>query len=90
MLTTPWPEPRAASVKARVSAPPNPPLQTQELLKHLVIALLRARGGATPFLTVSTIQSMLYEWQASGTFAPTAGVIWNASQLIEYLKLTQN
>lgn len=95
MLTTPWPEPRAARGNARVSAPSNPPLQnpplqTQELLKHLVIALLRARGGATPFLTVSTIQSMLYEWQASGTFAPTAGVIWNASQLIEYLKLTQN
>lgn len=90
MLTTPWPEPHAASIKAHVSAPPNPPLQTQELLKYLVIALLRARGGATPFLTVSTIQSMFYEWQASGTFAPTAGVIWSASQLIEYLKLTQN
>ena len=75
---------------ASVSAPPNPPLQTQELLKHLVIALLRARSGATPFLTVSTIQSMLYEWQASGTFAPTAGVTWNASQIIEYLSLTQN
>lgn len=75
---------------ASVSAPPNPPLQTQELLKHLVKALLRARSGATPFLTVSTIQSMFYEWQASGTFAPTAGVTWNASQIIEYLSLTQN
>ncbi len=75
---------------ASVSAPPNPPLQTQELLKHLVIALLRARSGATPFLTVSTIQSMFYEWQASGTFSPTAGVIWNASQIIEYLSLTQS
>ena len=75
---------------ASVSAPPNPPSQTQELLKYLVIALLRARSGATPFLTVSTIQSMLYEWQASGTFAPTAGVTWNASQIIEYLSLTQN
>jgi len=138
MLTTPWPEPKLASVNAPVqvqkgklgaasymlafrassgsnsqaqkgkgsnkttlptaapvsappvSAPPNPPLQTQELLKHLVIALLRARSGATPFLTVSTIQSMLYEWQASGTFAPTAGVTWSTSQIIEYLRLTQN
>lgn len=133
MLTTPWPEPRLASVNvpvqvqkgklgaasymlafrassgsnsqaqkgkgtnnitpptsASVSAPPNPPFQTQELLKHLVIALLRARSGATPFLTVSTIQSMFYEWQASGTFSPTAGVTWNASQIIEYLSLTQS
>lgn len=71
-------------------APPNPPFQTQELLKHLVIALFRARSGATPYLTVSTIQSMFYEWQASGTFAPTAGVTWNTTQIIEYLRLTQN
>ncbi|MFZ1547019.1 MAG: hypothetical protein WAT12_07945 [Candidatus Nitrotoga sp.] len=75
---------------ASVNAPPNPPSQTQELLKHLVIALFRARSGATPYLTVSTIQSMFYEWQASGTFAPTAGVTWNATQIIEYLRLTQN
>ena len=75
---------------ASVNAPPNPPFQTQELLKHLVIALFRARSGATPYLTVSTIQSMFYEWQASGTFAPTAGVTWNATQIIEYLRLTQN
>ncbi|CAH1197981.1 conserved hypothetical protein [Candidatus Nitrotoga sp. BS] len=67
-----------------------PPFQTQELLQHLVKALLRARNGATPYLTVSTIQSMFYEWQASGTFAPTAGVTWNATQIIEYLRLTQN
>lgn len=67
-----------------------PPFQTQELLQHLVKALLRARSGATPYLTVSTIQSMFYEWQASGTFAPTAGVTWNAAQIIEYLRLTQN
>jgi hypothetical protein len=72
------------------TAPPNPPLQTQELLKHLVIALLRARSGATPFLTEPTIQSMFYEWQTGGTFSPTAGVTWNASQIIEYLSLTQN
>lgn len=67
-----------------------PPFQTQELLQHLVKALFRARNGETPYLSVSTIQSMFYEWQASGTFAPTAGVTWNATQLIEYLRLTQN
>ena len=75
---------------ASVIAPPNPSFQTQELLKHLVIALFRARNGATPYLSVSTIQSMFYEWQASGTFAPTAGVTWNAAQIIEYLQLTQS
>jgi|GEM_PF-678666 len=75
---------------ASVIAPPNPPFQTQELLKHLVIALFRARNGATPYLSVSTIQSMFYEWQASGTFAPTAGATWNAAQIIEYLQLTQS
>ncbi|CAH1906035.1 conserved hypothetical protein [Candidatus Nitrotoga sp. HW29] len=72
------------------SAPPNPPFQTQELLQHLVKALQNARGGATPYLTEDTIRSMFYEWQDHGSFSPTANVNWNASEIIYYLKQTQN
>lgn len=79
-----------STTSTSVSAPPNPPFQTQELLQHLVKALQNARSGATPYLTVNTIQSMFYEWQDHGTFSPTANVNWNASEIIYYLKQTQN
>ncbi|MDQ3267493.1 MAG: hypothetical protein M3P47_02025 [Pseudomonadota bacterium] len=69
---------------------PNPPFQTQELLQHIVKALQNERSGATPYLTAGTIQSMFYEWQDHGTFSPTANVNWNASEIIYYLKQTQN
>ncbi|CAG9933485.1 hypothetical protein [Candidatus Nitrotoga arctica] len=73
-----------------VIAPPNPPFQTQELLQCLVKALQHARSGATPYLTEDRIRSMFYEWQDHGTFSPTVNVNWNASEIIYYLKQTQN
>ena len=79
-----------STASASVIATPNPPFQTQELLQHLVKALQNARSGATPYLTAETVQSMLYEWQARGAFSPTANVNWNASEIIYYLKQTQN
>ena len=75
---------------ASVTAPPNPPFQTQELLQCLVKALQHARSGATPYLTEDRIRSMFYEWQDHGTFSPTANVNWNASEIMYYLKQTQN
>ena len=79
-----------SATSASVIAPPNPPFQTQELLQYLVIALQNARSGATPYLTEDTIRSMFYEWQDHGTFSPTANVNWKASEIIYYLKQTQN
>ena len=79
ILTTPWP-----------TNPQNPSVPTQNLLKHLVVAILNARSGKTPFLTEATIKSIFDEWRAIGTFSPTAGVAWDASQIINYLSQTQN
>jgi hypothetical protein len=81
---------KTVQTSASVMAPPNPPFQTQELLQHIVKALQNARSGATPYLSADTIQSMFYEWQNHGTFSPTANVNWNASEIIYYLKQTQN
>ena len=75
---------------APVSAPTNPPFQTQELLQCLVKALQHARSGATPYLPEDRVRSMFYEWQDHGTFSPTANVNWNSSEIIYYLKQTQN
>ena len=60
------------------------------LAMHLIAALLNARKGWTPFLTEERIRSMFNEWQADGTFSPSAGVHWGAEQIVEYLKRTQS
>lgn len=56
---------------------------------HLVAAYLNAMQGWTPFLQVDTLQGMFNEWQASGTFCPTATVQWNSAEIVDYLKSTQ-
>ena len=79
IMTTPWPY-----------HPQSPFEPTPTLLKHLVVAILNARSGKTPFLTEATIKSIFDEWRASGRFSPTSGVTWEASQIINYLSQTQN
>ena len=56
---------------------------------HLVAAYLNAMQGWTPFLEVTTLQSMFSEWQANGAFCPTATVQWNSAEIVDYLKSTQ-
>lgn len=63
---------------------------SQNLGMHLVAAYLNAKAGWTPFLTVERIQSMFSEWSATGYFAPTAGVKWNAAQIVDYIQRTQD
>jgi hypothetical protein len=55
---------------------------------HLVSAYLNAKAGWTPFLTVERIVSMWAELKLTGYFTPTAGVKWNAEQVVDYLKKT--
>jgi hypothetical protein len=57
---------------------------------HLVAAYLNAMEGWTPFLTLERIVSMFTEWQSTGYFSPTAGVQWNAAQIVDYLQRTQD
>jgi hypothetical protein len=56
---------------------------------HLAAAWLNAKKGWTPFLKEETIKAMFNEWQISLSFSPTAGVYWNAAQIVTYLKATQ-
>lgn len=62
---------------------------TNNLGMHLVAAYLNAMAGWTPFLTVERIKSMFSEWQMTGYFSPTAGVKWDAYQIVDYLQKTQ-
>lgn len=61
----------------------------QNLGMHLVAAYLNALKGWTPFLSIETIKAMFSEWQAGGYFSPTAGVKWDAGQIVDYLQRTQ-
>jgi hypothetical protein len=61
----------------------------QNLGMHLVAAYLNAMAGWTSFLTVQRIQSMFSEWSSTGYFEPTAGVKWDAAQIVNYLRQTQ-
>jgi len=63
---------------------------TNNLGMHLVAAYLNAMKGWTPFLTLERIVSMFTEWQTTGYFSPTAGVHWNAAQIVDYLQRTQD
>lgn len=56
---------------------------------HLVAAYLNALMGWTPFLPIATIRAMFTEWQSTWYFSPTAGVKWDAAQIVEYLTATQ-
>jgi hypothetical protein len=58
--------------------------------QHCVAAVLNCRAGYTPFLKESTCKDMFNSCRSKGYFNPTAGVQWNASQCVTYLKSTEN
>jgi len=57
--------------------------------RHIVSALLNAQAGLTPGLPVGTVKGMWSEYVTKGYFEPTAGVQWNAQDIVTYLVSTQ-
>lgn len=55
---------------------------------HLVAAYLNVLAGYSGFQTVPMLQNIWNELRDKGYFCPTAGVQWNAAQVVEYLKGT--
>jgi len=55
---------------------------------HCVAALLNAAAGKTPPLDVTRVVDMFLEWEMGGTFAPTAGVEWDATEIVSYIQST--
>lgn len=56
--------------------------------RHIVAALLNAASGKTPVLTVSMVLNIWNEYVTRGYFEPTAGVQWDAGQIVKYLETT--
>jgi hypothetical protein len=55
---------------------------------HSVAALLNARSGLTPVLTEAQVKNIFNEYDSKGYFEPTAGIKWNAEDIVTYLKTT--
>lgn len=61
-----------------------------QLGAHIVSALLNARSGFTPVLTEAQVINIFNEWDQKGYFEPTAGVQWDAEDIVEYLQTTMS
>jgi len=59
-----------------------------QLGAHIVAAILNAKMGWTPVLTVAAVKNMFNEWAAKGYYEPSAGVKWSAADIVTYLKTT--
>lgn len=58
------------------------------LARHIAAALLNAASGKTPVLTVAAVLQIWNDYVARGYYEPTAGVKWDAEQIVTYLKST--
>lgn len=61
---------------------------TTSLGRYMVAALLNACAGRTPVLTESGVRDMWNDLVNRGYYEPTAGVHWQAPEIIAYLKTT--
>jgi hypothetical protein len=57
---------------------------------HMCATYLNIQSGRIGFLTVAELQKIWYDWQRYGYYAPTAGVKWNAAQIVMYLTTTMD
>ena len=56
--------------------------------RYMVAALLNACSGRTPVLTETSVRNMWNDLVTHGYYEPTAGVRWQALEVIAYLKTT--
>ncbi|KQV59016.1 MULTISPECIES: hypothetical protein [unclassified Duganella] len=61
---------------------------TDKLGAHLVAAYLNVLDGKSGFQSVPMLQNIWNELRNTGYFSPTAGVKWDAKQVVDYLSGT--
>lgn len=66
----------------------QPTFDKDKLGAHLVAAYLNVLAGLSGFQTVPMLQNIWNELRDTGHFTPTAGVQWNAKQVVDYLSGT--
>jgi hypothetical protein len=55
---------------------------------HMMCTLLNVRSHRITFLTELQVFNIWNSYASTGTYAPSAGVIWNGAQIVAYLKST--
>jgi hypothetical protein len=63
-------------------------LSLRSVGRYVTAALLNARSGRTPVLSETTVRSMWNSYITKGYYEPTAGIQWQAPQIIAYIKST--
>jgi len=66
----------------------EPTFDQHKLGAHLVAAYLNVLAGLSSFQTVPMLQNIWNELRNTGYFSPTAGVKWDAKQVVDYLSGT--
>jgi hypothetical protein len=61
---------------------------TYNIGRHFAATYLNIKANKISFLTIDGIRAMWYEWLTTGFYRPTAGVKWDATQIVSYLKST--
>ena len=59
-----------------------------EIGAHLVAAFLNVRAGLVTFMTEQDVRDIWYEIATTGVYKPSAGVVWQVSDVVTYLKKT--
>ena len=75
-----------AADNGNTGSTPNP------ISKEFAAALLNIRGGFVPagVLTEVNLIGMWNEWMVDGSYSPQAGVDWDATKIVNYLKTLQS
>jgi len=61
---------------------------TDQVARYCVAVVLNIAAGWTPVITVNTVKQIWSEYLTKGYFEPTAGIHWDAGQIVQYLKST--
>src|SRR6202008_3712212 len=68
----------------------GPTFDKYKLGAHLVAAYLNVLAGLSGFQTVPMLKNIWNELRDKGHFSPTAGVNWDAKQVVDYLAGTMS
>lgn len=61
---------------------------TYNIGRHFAATYLNIQANKISFLTIDGLRTMWREWLTTGYYRPTAGVAWDATKIVNYLKST--
>jgi hypothetical protein len=62
----------------------------QNVAMHIMATLLNVRSGRIGFLTENQVRDIWISYSNTGTYTPSAGIVWDGTQIVDYLKKTMS